>query len=244
MQNKRKRQMKRSSCCLRPANCESKHLNAHSCNGFCYEAPSTAYNTLQADLSYQQISSEMAGSPSAEPGTERPAMHVACFQNAGCKEAPNTGSSWPSVQPKSQEPKPKPRHCIHTPTLLFCLPSESVHDFFVFSFSLKQSDESNPGKHSAFTSSIPGEPTASPPFNNLYVNALQLLIKWPWDRRPPYIMVSLGHTWNPRPVLSTQAVLFDVETRLSEPSFHIHSHWSPVANTGHFNIKFSRKKRS
>lgn len=150
MQNKRKRQMKRSSCCLRPANCESKHLNAHSCNGFCYEVPSTAYNTLQADLSYQQISSEMAGSPSAEPGTERPAMHVACFQNAGCKEAPNTGSSWPSVQPKPQEPKP--RHCIHTPTLLFCLPSESVHDFFVFSFSLKQSDESNPGKHSAFTS--------------------------------------------------------------------------------------------
>lgn len=41
MQNKRKRQMKRSSCCLRPANCESKHLNAHSCNGFCYEVPST-----------------------------------------------------------------------------------------------------------------------------------------------------------------------------------------------------------
>lgn len=242
MQNKRKRQMKRSSCCLRPANCESKHLNAHSCNGFCYEVPST---TTRCRLTWATSKSAQKWLEVHQQNQARNAQqctwHV--FRTLVVRRLLTQGAAGHQY---SQSPKNLNlnQDTASTHPLCSCLPSESVHDFFVFSFSLKQSDESNPGKHRAFTSSIPGEPTASPPFNNLYVNALQLLIKWPWDRRPPYIMVSLGHTWNPRPVLSTQAVLFDVETRLSEPSFHIHSHWSPVANTGHFNIKFSRKKRS
>lgn len=150
MQNKRKRQMKRSSCCLRPANCESKHLNAHSCNGFCYEVPST---TTRCRLTWATSKSAQKWLEVHQQNQARNAQqctwHV--FRTLVVRRLLTQGAAGHQY---SQSPKNLNlnQDTASTHPLCSCLPSESVHDFFVFSFSLKQSDESNPGKHSAFTS--------------------------------------------------------------------------------------------